>query len=239
MIELTDERLIQIAPAARELWLEQVTGDVGESHIFSRHFLRRMNALLRRDRRSPQANRVLRVARRVAVVLLFLLLCAGTVLAFDAEVREAVAKWFKETFAHSVVYHFTEEEQETKTLVYTVGWIPEGFELVESEYYEVFGNGHYYFEEIEGAHSINFDYSVMADNTHIDVFNIDDPSQIEEVEINGFHGEYCPANDDPLDYNVLVLFDKEHEMFLLLSSNIPKEDIMHIAREAKLEEFTK
>ena len=239
MIELTDELLLRTAPAARELWLEQATEGVDEAHVFSRRFLRRMNALLRRERRSPRANRALRAARRIAVVLLVLLLCVGTVLAFDAEAREAVAKWFKETFAHSVVYHFTDEEPETKTLIYTWGWVPEGFELVDSGYDEVFGTGFYFFDEIEGERSINFDYSVMADNTHVDLFNIDDPNRIEEVEINGLRGEYCPANDDPLDYNVLTLFDDEHEMILLLSSNVPKEDILHIAHEAKLEEFTK
>ena len=236
MIELTDELLLRTAPAARELWLEQATEGVDEAHVFSRRFLRRMNALLRRERRSPRANRALRAARRIAVVLLVLLLCVGTVLAFDAEAREAVAKWFKETFAHSVVYHFTDEENPDTALPnYTLGWVPEGFEMSGESRDELSGYIVMDYQEIDGDGFFSFEYFVMSDSFAVTLFDIDDTTRIEKVDINGTEADYCPANG-PDDFCDLSWFDSSNHIAFSVGGNLQKEDILHIARSIHLEE---
>ena len=223
-MELTDEMLSQCAAEASALWLAQVLDPDAPPHRFSRRFERRMAALLRRQRHSPRQRRARTFARRAAAVVLILLLGLGAFLAVDTEARAAVLQWVRETFSHSVIYRFPEHE--------------EGFVLVDSGYDETAGECFYLYEEIDGRQSFSFDAISMFDGTIIELFNIDDPSKIEAVLINGMRGEFCPAND-PSDYNNLIWFDKVHNLAMWLGGDISKTDILHIAQEVKLEEFTK
>lgn len=237
-MELTDEMLSQCAAEASALWLAQVLDPDAPPHRFSRRFERRMAALLRRQRRSPRQRRARTFARRAAAVGLVLLLSLGAFLAVDTEARAAVLQWVRETFSHAVIYRFPEHEDPAPVPRYTLGWVPEGFALVDSGYDETAGSCFYSYKDIYGRQSFSFDAISMFDGTIIELFNIDDPSKIETVLINGMRGEFCPANDS-LDYNNLIWFDEAHNLAMWLSGDISKIDMLHIAQEAKLEEFTK
>ena len=237
-MELTDEMLSQCAAEASALWLAQVLDPDAPPHRFSRRFERRMAALLRRQRHSPRQRRARTFARRAAAVVLILLLGLGAFLAVDTEARAAVLQWVRETFSHSVIYRFPEHEAPAPVPRYTLGWVPEGFVLVDSGYDETAGECFYLYEEIDGRQSFSFDAISMFDGTIIELFNIDDPSKIEAVLINGMRGEFCPANG-PMDYSGLTWFDETRQVALMVDGNISKEDILHIAQEVKLEESTK
>ena len=237
MTELRDEELSLRIGEAREFWLSQYTETELPPHVFSVRFERAMTALIRKQKRSPLARRALTFARRAAVLLLVLLLCGGLFLAVNTEARATVLKWFRETFSHSVLYNFAETQTDTLLPACTMGWVPEGFELSES-YYDESMICFFTYRETNGSRGFSLDYSYMFDGTHIELLNIDDPSRIEAVEINGMNGEFCPAND-PSDYSNLVWFDETRGIVFSLDGDISKEDILHIAREVKLEGSTK
>lgn len=237
-MELTDEMLSQCAAEASALWLAQVLDPDAPPHRFSRRFERRMAALLRRQRRSPRQRRARTFARRAAAVVLILLLSLGAFLAVDTEARAAVLQWFRETFSHAVIYRFPENDAPAPVPRYTLGWVPEGFALVDSGYDETEGTCFYSYKERDGRLRFAFAVIRTSDETIITLFNIDDPSRIERVRINGMRGELCPAND-PSDNNNLIWYDEARQVALMVDGNIAKEDILHIAQEIKLEEFTK
>lgn len=237
-MELTYEMLSQCAAEASARWLAQVLDPDAPPHRFSRRFERNMAALLRRQRHSPRQRRARTFARRAAAVVLILLLSLATFLAVDTEARAAVLQWFRETFSHAVIYRFPENDAPAPVPRYTLGWVPEGFALVDSGYDETAGTCFFYYKDIYGRQSFSFDAISMFDGTIISLFNIDDPPRIETVRVNGMRGEFCPAND-PSDYNNLIWFDEAHSLAMWLSGNISKEDILHIAQEVKLGEPTK
>ena len=198
-----------------------------------------MAPLLRQQKRSPRQRSAIRFAKRAAIVLLVMILCFGAFLAVDAEAREAVMKWFRETFTHSVVYRFTEEEHpETAMPVYTLGWVPNGFELTYEYYDDLSGIRMLGYEERDGDRSFSFDYFPMVDSTTITLSEIDDTSNIEKVEINGMEGEFCPANGTD-DYSSLLWFDLSQRISFSLDGNLPKDVMLHMAKDVKLENSTK
>lgn len=235
---VTDEMLDRCAPEAAALWLARSADPAAPKHRFSRRFERKMAALLRRQRRSPRQRRARTFARRAAAVVLILLLSLATFLAVDTEARAAVLQWFRETFSHAVIYRFPEHEAPAPVPRYTLGWVPEHFVLVDSGYDETEGECFYLYEEIDGSRSFSLDAFVMSDVDYIGWLNIDDPSKIEAVRINGMDGEFCPANDSA-HYSNLIWFDETRQVTLSLDGNISKEDILHIAQEVKLAESTK
>ena len=237
MNEPWDEALRLHIGEARDLWLAQYTGAELPPHAFSARFVRRMAALIRKQKRSPSARRAFTIAKRAAVLLLVLLLCGGLFLAVNTEARAAVLQWFRETFSHSVLYRFPEAQTDAPLPACTMGWVPEGFELSES-YYDESTICFFTYRETDGSRGFSLDYSYMFDGTHIELLNIDDPGRIEAVEINGMDGEFCPAND-PSDYSSLVWFDEPRGIVFDLAGDISREDILHIAREVKLEDPTK
>lgn len=235
---VTDEMLDRCAPEAAALWLARSADPAAPKHRFSRRFERKMAALLRRQSRSPRQRRVRTAARRAAVVLLVVLLGLGAFLAVNTEARAAVLEWVRETFSHAVVYRFPENTAPAPVPRYTLGWVPEGFALVDSRSDEETGTCYWFYREEKGRQCFSFEALGLSEGAHVALFDIDDPSGIETVRVNGMRGEYYPANG-PSDPSTLIWYDETRQVALMLDGTITKEDMLHIAQQLILEEPTK
>lgn len=101
-MQVTDELLYRYAPVAERLWLSQLPRDDHiPVHHFSRRFRRRMGRLIRDQRRSPAARRLLSAARRAAVIALVVSVlsfsCLMTVKAYRVKLIEIVTEIFDNT----------------------------------------------------------------------------------------------------------------------------------------------
>ena len=91
MNEKLDRLLEQYSAAAGESWLEESLPEDIPEHTFSHKFLRSMDKLLRRQRRSPAVRAALTYAKRAAIfVLAFVALSFSVRMTVDAAFRRQV-----------------------------------------------------------------------------------------------------------------------------------------------------
>lgn len=144
-----DGLLDRYAPEAGELWLSALPEQAPE-HEFSPKFRRKVEKLLRRQRRSPAVNAALRYGRRAAAfALVFLTLSFSCLMTVDAAFRERVIHAVVQVFQDFTEFVYTSDSpavEEPGNLVFT--YLPEGMEEQAREQDEL---GFYvYMENLEG-----------------------------------------------------------------------------------------
>lgn len=218
-----DERELQAAAKrVAESLLEGLPDAAACGHDFSEGFRRKMEALLRRQRRRSIRHTVWRYA---AAVLLTVTLTFGAVMAVSPQARAAVVQWVRTVYENSVVYRFFNPAPQGALPRYELTWLPEGFAetdvFCDEEYYYVI------YENKENGQGFIFEYQLMHDGTS--VTNIpEEGSSITQVEVNGLRGEYYQAPDDA-DGNLLQFIDETADIIFKISGNIERDSIFNIA----------
>lgn len=142
-MQVTDEMLYQHAAAARDFWLSTLPADDEiPKHKFSRRFKKKMNRLLREQRRSPWANNAIRTMRRVAAVILVVgvLSFSGlmTVKAYREKVVEVITQVFHDLTNYRFVAGDMAEEFLNSLPEVSFQYIPDGMKKIDEticEYY--------------------------------------------------------------------------------------------------------
>ena len=159
MRDQLDKLLDRYAPEAGELWLSALPEPAPE-HEFSPKFRRKVEKLLRRQRRSPAVNAALRYGRRAAAfALVFLTLSFSCLMTVNAAFRERVIRAVVQVFQDFTEFVYTSDlpaVEEPGNLVFT--YLPEGMEEQDREQDEL---GFYvYMEDLEGEF-IELDQSLV------------------------------------------------------------------------------
>lgn len=132
---ISDEVLYAQAAEARDIWLSTMPQKATISeHRFSARFNRKMNRLLKEQRRSHKTNKVIRYMRRTAAVIMIALVVffsfAMTVSAFRERVIEVVVNVFNEL----TDYRFISIETEAIDLPKVeFGYVPADMEEISRE----------------------------------------------------------------------------------------------------------
>lgn len=218
-----DERELQAAAKlVAESMLEGLPDAAACGHDFSEGFRRKMEALLRRQRRRSIRHTVWRYA---AAVLLTVTLTFGAVMAVSPQARAAVVQWVRTVYENSVVYRFFNPAPQGALPRYQLTWLPEGFAetdvFCDEEYYSAI------YENEETGQIIIFEYQFMNNGAYV-LVDPEKDSIISQAEVNGLQGEYHQAPDDA-DGNLLVLADEENNIMFHISGNIDKNGIFNIA----------
>lgn len=220
-IRFGERELQAAAKLVAESMLEGLPDAAACGHDFSEGFRRKMEALLRRQRRSIRHT----VWRYAAAVLLTVTLTFGAVMAVSPQARAAVVQWVRTVYENSVVYRFFNPAPQGALPRYQLTWLPEGFAetdvFCDEEYYYVI------YENKENGQGFIFEYQLMHDGTS--VTNIpEEGSSITQVEVNGLRGEYYQAPDDA-DGNLLQFIDETADIIFKISGNIERDSIFNIA----------
>ncbi|MDO5096831.1 MAG: DUF4367 domain-containing protein [Peptostreptococcaceae bacterium] len=143
----------------------------------------RIQALIRHHS-SPEKSKKqnLSVLRKAAIVFLVLGITLGSVLAFSPKARALVKDIIKIFYSDHNSYRFGTEYVEIHKGDYTLGYIPEGFELLE-EGEVVSGFYQYYNGENESRLDFYY-YSAQAGTIAIDNENMEH----KDIKINGLEG---------------------------------------------------
>ena len=147
--------------------------------------------------------RVRRIGRSVASIAIALVLALSAFLTVNAKAREAVVDWWKELNDDNTQYWF--EGDVKNTTVYGLGWVPEGFELKESDIGE--SDGTYIYSD--GSEKFFYDYFAMDG---IGVLEISDEGSIWEdisKETILLSGKTIDYYDDPDGSDIMVWIDEE------------------------------
>lgn len=223
---ITDEMLAQAAQQAAARINAALPRPEECVHTFSPRFLRRMNRLLHRERWGVPY----RVARTAAILLLLLTVLFGTVLTFSAEARDFIFGWVRAKTSDGYLYAFDGEASEAPMPTYTLGWLPEGYELYDA--YQLERTMFYTYVE-PGGKLACFGYS--AGDTSLSYFltNCDDYGQ-REITVNGNPGTiYISPKEE--ESSALVWVDDSNGTLFVLSAHENIEILLKIAESVQSE----
>ena len=221
MRDQLDELLDRYAPEAGELWLSALPEPAPE-HEFSPKFRRKVEKLLRRQRRSPAVNAALRYGRRAAAfALVFLTLSFSCLMTVDAAFRERVIHAVVQVFPDFTEFVYTSDSstvEEPGNLVFT--YLPEGMEEQAREQDEL---GFYvYMENLEGEF-IELDQSLVENGTEMLLGLDTENAKVTYFEV---HGVDAVGIEKGLDHTIHWT---EGNFVYTLSGTIPMEEVKLIA----------
>ena len=216
-----DGLLDRYAPEAGELWLSALPEPAPE-HEFSPKFRRKVEKLLRRQRRSPAVNAALRYGRRAAAfALVFLTLSFSCLMTVNAAFRERVIQAVVQVFPDFTEFVYTSDSstvEEPGNLVFT--YLPEGMEEQAREQDEL---GFYvYMENLEGEF-IELDQSLVENGTEMLLGLDTENAKVTYFEV---HGVDAVGIEKGLDHTIHWT---EGNFVYTLSGTIPMEEVKLIA----------
>lgn len=178
-----DGLLDRYAPEAGELWLSALPEQAPE-HEFSPKFRRKVEKLLRRQRRSPAVNAALRYGRRAAAfALVFLTLSFSCLMTVNAAFRERVIQAVVQVFQDFTEFIYTSDSAavgKPGNLVFT--YLPEGMEVQVREQDEL---GFYvYMEDLEGEF-IELDQSLVENENSMTLLLDTENAVVTDFVIRG------------------------------------------------------
>ena len=193
----------------------------GQQFEYSPEHLTRMEGLMRRHEKRQR--RILTL-QRVAVFLLAFILTAATWLAVDVHARETFFNWVRTVYEDHIEYRFYGSPSPAlgELPAYELGWIPDGFELVEEDL-----SSKVYENPVTGD-AIVFDYSI-----HSELVQVSDYSNVEAIVIDQLEGEYYSAKDED-DSNELTWFDDKRGIVFHINSTLNKDEIIKMAHYVRI-----
>ena len=220
-LEILKKALAVIAEEeAAKLPSEEECADV----TFSEEFERKMEKLIRFQKK-PYYSYVNTVGKRVACIILAILIAFTTVTFSVKALREAVLEFFVETFEKFSIVGFNEEDLDNSLdhieTYYAPTYIPEGYELEYDKKSSnircikyVFGNNYIYFTQ---RCINNSDYYIDTET-----------SKTELVYINKHIGYYIDKNG-----NVALYWSDNYYEYSIAISDSYKDQIIKIAESVE------
>lgn len=133
-MQITDEMLYQHAEKAREIWLDALPQqDEIPAFPCSKSFQRKMSRLLRQQRRSLQANRILHNMKRIVAAVLIVVTVTFAGLMTVEAIRENVIEVVVHIYHELTQYDYSSDAEAAALPEIQFGYLPEGMELVSDE----------------------------------------------------------------------------------------------------------
>lgn len=104
----------------------------GPSETAKRRCLRTISRQVRRGHARAAARTASRILSKAAVVMLLVISCLTAAFAVSPVFRSDALRWAVATFGDHAEYRFNQTEGGVQYQGIEVGWLPEGYELVES-----------------------------------------------------------------------------------------------------------
>lgn len=105
----------------------------GPSETAKRRCLRTISRQVRRGHARAAARTASRVLSKAAVVMLLVISCLTAAFAVSPVFRSDALRWAVATFGDHAEYRFNQTEGDVQYQGIEVGWLPEGYELVENQ----------------------------------------------------------------------------------------------------------
>lgn len=229
MNEKLDRLLEQYSAAAGERWLEESLPEDIPEYTFSHKFQRRMDKLLRRQRRSPAVRAALTYARRAAIfVLAFVALSFSVRMTVDAAFRRQVLQVVVQVFSDFTEFRYTSDvktDEQPGELEFT--YLPEG--MVETDR-ELDTLGFYICWKNKSGEFVELDQVLVDDNTDMKLYLDTEDAEITHFQV---HGEETIGIEKGLDHTVQWT---EGQFVYTLSGTIPMEELEKVAEGIQIDE---
>lgn len=195
-MEITDAMLFEHAAEARDIWLSTLPSDDEIPEIqCSKKFERKMQKLIKEQRRTPRTNRILRYMKQtVAAVLAVAMISFGGLMTVEAY-REKVIEIVIHVFNELTDYRFSSDistSGEVELPEVSFGYIPDGMKEVENRMSS--SNRRYILVESEdGVFFELTQWSVVVDSNSGMILDTED-SEYKTGTINGYEAYFNEKN---------------------------------------------
>ena len=219
-----DQQLSIATIQVRNNMLNSIPDLTEYNYSCSDEYKQRIYSLIKRVR---TRERFRLITKRIATVLLVILLSSGIWLSLDNDARAGFFKWIRESFGINYVYHFYGENQSSLP-TYEPRWIPHGLKKQEDN---VSSNGRSVLF-VNGEKQLLFEYHLIDEGTEIQVIADDVDNPPKKVQINNVMGDLY-EDPDLGEASVLVWIDEKNQIALSISSNLNSDQIITIAKKVK------
>lgn len=223
-----DGLLDRYAPEAGELWLSALP-DPAPEHEFSPKFRRKVEKLLRRQRRSPAVNAALRYGRRAAAfALVFLTLSFSCLMTVNAAFRERVIQAVVQVFQDFTEFVYTSDSstvEEPGNLVFT--YLPEGMGEQDREQDAI--EFYVFYESTDGAF-MELSQILVEDGAEVLLGLDTENAKVTYFEV---HGVEAMGIEKGLDHTIHWT---EGSFVYTLSGTVPMEELKLVAEGIQISE---
>ncbi len=223
-----DGLLDRCAPEAGELWLSALPEQAPE-HEFSPKFRRKVEKLLRRQRRSPAVNAALRYGRRAAAfALVFLTLSFSCLMTVNAAFRERVIQAVVQVFQDFTEFVYTSDSstvEEPGNLVFT--YLPEGMGEQDREQDAI--EFYVFYESTDGAF-MELSQILVEDGAEVLLGLDTENAKVTYFEV---HGVEAMGIEKGLDHTIHWT---EGSFVYTLSGTVPMEELKLVAEGIQISE---
>ena len=225
--DFSAKELKEAAALVEESLLAGLMQEDQPQHSFSPAFALKMEPVLRLGRKREQNHRA---KWTVAAAFALVMICVFSWLASNAQARDAIQRWIRETWRNHIVFRFFGEE--TAGLPnYRPAWLPEGYEESAAVCRDNWISITY---QNEDGGCIFFDMGYMQDGMAIDVIpNAGEEYLQEKVSILGSAG-WLYLSRSGTEQSVLIWMDDETGMYFGISGILDRSVILHIAESVSL-----
>lgn len=228
-----EAELVTAAGMVREAMLKVLPEPEACTHEFSEAFRVKMKKLLEWEKRRQAFTTVRRWA---AAVILLVLVSGAAVLTVDTEARAEFFAWVREVYENSIVYRFFNEPEEETLPDYELGWVPEGYELVELYKDENLYSAVYQKNDDVEATFV-FDYSYIQVGGQLVVWADESKHEHKELMVKNIEADfYCSL--DSAEPSELVWIDDELQIIFTIQGYLDELDMLHIAESVFLDKTT-
>ncbi len=197
-MKITDELLCHYAAEARDIYLGTLpTSEELPTVEYSKSFHRKMQRLIKEQRRTPRLNKILRSMKQaVAAVLAIAILTFGGLMTVDAY-RAKVIDFVVHVFNELTQYRFSSDLPASDDIVLpeiSFGYVPDGMQEVENRITST-GLRYILYENSAGRFFELTQKAVTRDDEYGTIFDTEE-SAYEVGTIQGFEAFFNTKDDD-------------------------------------------
>ena len=199
-------------------------------HEFSPEFEARMAEAAKKVSRKTG---VVQFARRAAAVFAAVVLSLGCWLAVDGETRADFVSWLREGYESSVLYSFRNEIADSGLPDVELGWIPEGYELVEESRDDT--QLIFVYRNAESDKEMIFSISRPENNGYFGLIFEESEAEHIQTNVNGMYADLYLSCSESVNSSI-VWIDEQNVIIYSIFAYLNEDDILHIAENVKLSE---
>ena len=193
-----------------------------EPHVFSEKFETKIRKLTKRAKHPVLYHAV----KRVASIVLAIILTGSVWLVVDVDARAAFVGWVKEAYESMFAYHFEGKKQSSELSQYRLRYVPEGYSVFyeNNETESVFIT-----YKNEANELLKFRYTSNPDETDWMIVSTDLTK--EPVVVNGFPGELLISHN-PETAGGIFWTDNDNTAFYI-SAFFSNEELIKLAENVE------
>lgn len=221
---ISDDMLRVAAEEYEQTLLSSLPDPEKCNYLFSARFEHKMQRLCHQAKHSAPHT----LLKRIACALVIIILCCSIFLMLNTEIRATVISWVKEQYENFANYFFDGETSSKEPNIYYIGWLPDGFEQIDSS--NSAGGGSLVYINHDGQ-ILQLTYLFDTDSSNLFVTN--DAYIHSVVTVQNQSADIYLAVD-PQYTNAIVWCNTNKSVLFYLSAPCNKDALVQIAESVTI-----